>query len=186
MKEYRAELDPLDTLVWKTMEGWDGRNSNRIIKKLDRIIDKNPCLITAYNSKCTILEDEGRTEELTLLIEKAYNIVLDRILDSNGNYPDSLPYSCLENRPLLEVLVNQASEKWASADWNEAEKIMRQLLEMNPDDNHGIRIMLLAVFERIGKNDFWDMFPEDDYSSLEKWFNEKGAGYDVLKGYVGV
>ncbi len=63
---------------------------------------------------------------------------------------------------------------------------MKDILLMNPDDNHGIRIPYLAVMEKIKYRKFWKIFPPNDHSKLENWFNEKAQEHEVLKGYIGV
>lgn len=180
MNEYIAEPQPQDLEVWELMQTWDGTNGIGLRRKLNALIKDNPHLITAYNSRCQILEYEDNLVALLKETKRAYDAVIEVILDDQGDFPESMPYGWLENRPCLSALFNYCLTLWKTLKWEEAESLMRQMLKMNPTDNHGVRFYLLAVLERMAYRTFLDRFPEDNDRTLMQWYEMDSKKFDVL------
>lgn len=64
-----------------------------------------------------------------------------------------LPWSCMENRPALRSLVRRYVLCMDRDDQSGARRQAEQLLQINPDDNHGMRFMLINEYLRCGQDD---------------------------------
>lgn len=185
MREYLAKPNKLAPQVFELEETWNGINGNSIRRKLNVLLKQDPHLIEAYNARRTILEAEDALTALDKEIKKAYEAVLEMILDDQGNYPDHMPWEWLENRPLLEALAVYAYQSWQYSKWEIAEEVYKKLLTMNPLDNQGSRFYYLGVLERIHPRDFLEKFNGEDPEIMFDWFEEEGPKHGELKHFFG-
>jgi len=64
-------------------------------------------------------------------------------------WPKDMPWGYLENRQYLRSIAEKAFAEWEDGNKKEAEKLMRLILKMNPNDNQGIRFCLAGMFADI-------------------------------------
>lgn len=55
-------------------------------------------------------------------------------------------WSWMENRPLLRILMNQLHACWRRGESRQATSLAQQLLRLNPNDNQGIRSLLMNAY----------------------------------------
>ena len=75
------------------------------------------------------------------------------ILSGAGLGDGELPWGVMQNRPLLRLLVTSAYDAQYAGDSASARTRMRDLLRINPNDNHAIRMALVNLDLAAGDND---------------------------------
>ncbi len=89
-----------------------------------------------------------------------------------------------ENRPLLRALLNYAIVLWKNNKIDKVKSLMSKIINMNPNDNQGIRYFLLGIYEGMKFEDFEKVYPEENLDKMEVWYNKIAVKYDNLKIYI--
>jgi len=110
--------------------------------------------------------------------EKEYaNLAFEKTRKVFPEWPDELPWGVIENRQYLRAICDQACVYHIKGDFQEAEKLYRLLLKLNPNDNQGVRYLLAGMFVDLDPQDIDDMFDEgntkQNWSRLEKLVKEQ-------------
>lgn len=92
------------------------------------------------------------------------------VIQGAGVGEGELPWGAVENRPVLRLLVSRAYDTHYAGDATSARKQMRELLQLNPNDNHGIRMTLVNL----------DLAAGDDAAALEVIGRFKDDGSPAL------
>jgi tetratricopeptide (TPR) repeat protein len=142
-------------------------------KRLKQLIKEDPDFLDTYLSLYWILLEEGKKEEAKKILDEAYQRALNLITDKKGNWPDLLEWKWLENRHIIRALVNKGISLWDEGKTEEALKIFRKLLRMNPGDGPGVRYFILAIRMGMSFEEFDKKFEEGGYwtSEIEEWFD---------------
>ncbi|MBK1648241.1 hypothetical protein CKO36_06400 [Rhabdochromatium marinum] len=147
-KPFATQLSSLDDGdIWES-NGWLNFLNHRpqAIDSLDILDD----LATAIEEHPESRLPWIRTRLLRPLLHRAQGI-LERSLSTQG--PHQLPWSVPGNRPLLRLLFRfyrlRVEEGAAAA----AGALLEQLLQLNPDDDHGIRAELMNHYLRQHENE---------------------------------
>lgn len=155
-----------------------------IKRRMKELIERDPNFYDPYVVVADILEDEGKIQEARLYRINAYELAMKRIADKYNNLPTEMHWGFLENRHIMRALQNYARFVWRfDHNTQEALKVFRYLLAVNPNDNQGARYEILAL--RLGLDWGW----EDKYTAniggsivvdpepLEKWFNKNAKKF---------
>lgn len=100
--------------------------------------------------------------------------------EEQGNF-----WAILETRPYMRALEGVASTSWAVGDYEKALAAYRRLLELNPNDNQGVRYVFVEALLTTGADDeleaLFNQYPEEGaaswlYSRALWTFRKEGAG----------
>ena len=178
---YIAPSHTQEEKIYELKEQWDGTNGIGIRRKLNALIKEAPDLIEAYNFRHDILQLEDHLVAMDKEAKRAYQAVITNYF-SDEQFPESMEWGFLENRPILRALYNYAVSCWHPQDKDKAVELFEKLLKMNPNDNQGVRFCLLALYEGMWKKQFFD---DMDESERLVWFQGNHDKYPKLKGYEG-
>jgi hypothetical protein len=178
MKEYTAKPHPAALQAMDLMDQWDGTNGIGLRRKLNALIKEHPDLIQAYNYRREILDHEDNLTAEWKERKRAFEAVMTHYFPDG--LPDSLPWGWLENRPLLTALTLYAESLWVDWKKEEADKLFRKILSMNPEDNQGARFSYLAFLEKISYKDLQDLTRQ---GMVFHWFKSNCAKYTQLETY---
>lgn len=144
-----------------------------LIKKLKAIIKKDPTFFDSYSYLSQILEGQGKLQESLILLNKGYDKCLNLILDEDKNWPDRMEWGWFENRHILRLLLNKGLSEWKIGNKVSALDILRKQLELNPNDNVGVRQFILAIRMGLTLSQFEKKFDKGGYydSELMDWFD---------------
>ncbi len=101
------------------------------------------------------------------LLRRAHSII-DRALTETDS--PKLEWSSMANRPVLRSLVRLIYLEQRLSNFDAADGLAQQVLSLNPNDNHGLRTMVMNSLLRQGKNEravnLADQYPDDLHPDL--------------------
>jgi hypothetical protein len=174
-----------------------GKEAMTAIKiRLQSLIKKQPDYFDLYLLLGDVLLILGAPERRDTLFDRGYQRALNLILDDKGRWPNRLEWSYFNNRPLIRMLSNKADLLWqvGLADpesWRKAFAIYENLLRTNPNDNLGVRYLMLAMLERMTPEEFdmrfttWNEYAGEVSNGLdEPWFSENAPKHVELRWWL--
>lgn len=150
-------------VYYDVCERYAGRSATTIKKQLRGLIEKDPAFLDSYLLLHEILQDEGELEEAEAVLDQAFQRAIRLIADRKGQWPDELRWGWLENRHIIRTIVNKAISLWGESKNDEALDLFRKILRTNPNDNPGVRYLILGI--RMGMS----------YSEFDKQFDRGGV-----------
>lgn len=183
--EFTDKYDPDIGVRWyELLER--GIETKKDADEFTAIMDEAPDFLAPYVELSHSALASGDKEEAYEIALTAYMLAVRRIADSNGDWPETMEWMWLENRPLMRVLHHFAWLLWQFGQPDHAAMIMRRILRMNPGDNQGIRNELLAI--RMGLDpETWDeqFFVNDgpmagrayDGRMISEWFDREAKNF---------
>lgn len=156
-----------------------GKDELTAIKlRLQSLIKKQPDYFDLYLLLGDVLLALGKPEQRDTLFDRGYQRALKLILDGQGQWPDRLEWAFMDNRPLIRMLSNKADLLWhiGTVDpesWRKAFGIYENLLRTNPNDNLGVRYLMLAMLEGMTPDEYGRRF-----TTWNEYAGEVGNGLD--------
>ena len=147
------------------------------------LIDKAPNFIQPYADLCVLYSRlEGVEDELAAIESAGFVISKSLVIDKNGNFPEVLEWGYIENRPIVRFLNMGAEELWQEGNLDEAKGLYEGLLRSNWMDNIGARYCLLAIYQGMSFDDYYNSFEAEDGlgKDIDKWFNKGFKKYPLL------
>lgn len=114
-------------------------------KLFNTVISKVPIHIDALHHLAIIFDDKGKSEEARQLWIKGVEIGRNAF-SPKFTSGDHLEWGWLENRPFLRCLHGLAIATLDDGDVVEATGLFEELLLYNPDDNQGVRELLIEMY----------------------------------------
>jgi len=172
VREFIDEFRPVMGKYYELVEREHLMKRSSVKRKLRQLIKEDPDFLDTYLFLYEILLEEGKKEEAEKVLDEAYQRALKLITDKKGRWPDLLEWGWLENRHIIRTLLNKGVSFWEEGNTEEALKIFRNLLRMNPNDNPGVRYYILAVRMGMSLEEFEGTFEEGGYwtSKIIEWF----------------
>jgi tetratricopeptide (TPR) repeat protein len=139
------ELDSLYDAFDKGCELLENGQVTQAEKVLRDVTHRTPIHIDALHHLAIILDGKGKSEEARQLWSKGVEI-------GRSAFPrkfisgDHLEWSWLENRPFLRCLQGLGIATLSDGDIQKAVEIFEELLSYNPNDNQGVREILLEIY----------------------------------------
>jgi tetratricopeptide (TPR) repeat protein len=130
------------------MEHWWAGDRRRALKLFRRALELDPQHADAHNH-LGIASWEARRLKAA---EQHFRAAIDggqRHVERDGA---RVPWGITENRPYLRGLANLALVLSEQRKWPEALAIHRRMLELNPNDNQGVRWLIGVELLRVGDN----------------------------------
>lgn len=148
------------TMAWlrlcESLEGIErkAKTYRAYLNKLDRLIEKEPDLLDAYNAAgavCLELAEKTQSDGWVDIAYEYYSRAFDRSYELiPDGFKGQIIWGILDNRPFLRshhglILCHLQSKKYT-----EAAKLMEKHLKWNPNDNIGIRYLMGDTYLHIG------------------------------------
>lgn len=132
--EYEKYYDAMDYL--------NAGNTAKAKKLLKEILQSDIEFVDAYNGLAAAYGDEKNKQKARESAEVAFKLTKEKFL----KWPQEMHWGELDNRPYLRAICNEAIYSHEDGNINEAEKLYRLLLKLNPGDNQGVRYLLAVLF----------------------------------------
>ena len=134
-------------------DAWDEPNRVHRVKMARQALKTSPDCADAY---VLLAEDDARTEKQALEYYQAgvdagrRALGEDFFLDSEniGRF-----WGILSTRPYMRALSGLGNSQWEMGKGEEAVKIYRELLRLNPNDNQGVRYSLVNLLLKLDQED---------------------------------
>jgi tetratricopeptide (TPR) repeat protein len=114
-------------------------------KLFNTVISKVPIHIDALHHLAIILDGKEKSEEARQLWTKGVEIGRS-VFSTKFTYGDHLEWGWLENRPFLRCLHGLATATLDEGNIAKATELFEELLSYNPDDNQGVRELLMEMY----------------------------------------
>lgn len=127
---------------YDAMEALDLGKISMAKRLLQKALDLDIEFIDAYNGLTSVYEDQGNKE----MAKKCAGLAFDLTRKMFPNWPKNMHWGELDNRQYLRAICNEAIYLHEEGRKKEAESLYKLLLELNPNDNQGVRYLLAALF----------------------------------------
>ena len=120
-------------------------------KDLRLLVEGYPEFIDAFHHLAIILYESDRYSEASEYWQYAVEVGLQAVPETFKVGSHRLPWIILENRPFLRAYHSWGLKHLNCADIQTASSIFQTILAMNPNDNQGIRSLLVDCYFRLNK-----------------------------------
>jgi len=157
----RSAVDEAQQLIY---DAWEAPTRQRAVALAMRALDISADCADAYN---VLAEETAKSlEEAVDLYRKGVEAG-ERALGKKA-FKEDVGYfwGILETRPYMRARAGLAQSLWETGRREEAVEHYRELLWLNPNDNQGIRDLLMSCFIELGR--------DEDAESLYKQYEDDG------------
>jgi tetratricopeptide (TPR) repeat protein len=116
-----------------------------------QLVAELPEFIDAWHHLAMLLQETGREEEAFQIWERTVKMGLDCFPESFRRGTDLLMWGHLDNRPFLRAYHGYALELQDRERLEEALGIFEHLLDLNPNDNQGVRALASDLYFAFGR-----------------------------------
>lgn len=151
-----------------------------ILNSLVQLTQQFPYFLPVYEDIIRLISSYESTAELDSIeneITKLWINACHDLVDKEHLQNRSVPWTWMENRPLLRGLYTDAEQKWEINEFEKANSIFQMLLKMCPNDNIGARYAEQATREKMSLATFNQRFVKNENGftyyntdNLESWF----------------
>lgn len=158
--------DPLELAQELMYDAWDSADPKQRITLAQKALKVSPLCADAYN---LLAEEKARTQDEALTYyQKAVEAGKEALGPDGFNEYAGHFWGFLETRPYMRARAGLGAALWAVGERDAAVDNFKEMLELNPGDNQGIRYILAAKLLEMGKLDDLKALLEmhaDDYSA---------------------
>ncbi len=175
-------------LYWEFLESPEVDDVKKSIKALKSMIKKDANFFDPYITLHEYYLMDRDFKKAIEIMEKGFKRAID-LIDSNGRFPDELPWGFIENRHIIRMIFNFAMFIWANDDKELAFKMFMELLKSNHNDNIGARYSIVAILEGFSsQEEYEEQFESKDgmgleYEALEEWFYKAAEKHKNVLGW---
>ena len=130
--------------------------------EFEKIIEDDPEFIDAYSSVGFIELDFFNNGNAFHYFSQGYQLG-KKLIPKNFN--GQIIWGMMENRPFLRTMQGLGLSYLFMREWENASKIFKKMLSYNPNDNQGIRALIIESYLALGKFEdvlkIQKLFPED-------------------------
>ncbi|MFA4817423.1 MAG: hypothetical protein WC608_01700 [Parcubacteria group bacterium] len=135
-------MDDKYEYYYEAMESLSVGNIFKAKKLLKKSLLLDVEFIDGYNGFVAVSEDEENKKKAKEYSEIAFRLTREKF----SKWPREMHWGDLDNRPYLRAICNKAIYFHEDGKKDEAEKLYRLLLKLNPCDSQGVRYLLAALF----------------------------------------
>jgi tetratricopeptide (TPR) repeat protein len=141
--------DPLDQAQGVIYEAWESRDKRRRITLARKALSISPLCADAYN---ILAQEAAATQEEALAYYQQAVRAGEQALGREGfeQYAGHF-WGFLETRPYMRARLGLGEALWVTGEKDAAIQNFKEMLELNPGDNQGIRYILAAKLLDIGR-----------------------------------
>jgi len=104
-----------------------------------------------------------------------------------GAFPKKLEWTVFENRPYMIAIQSLGLINWRENNIKDAKEFFKLLLDMNPNDNQGIRYCMAFIYKGLTWDDFGKIEEEcskkGDYKLMDTILQEQNSVYKFWRGF---
>jgi tetratricopeptide (TPR) repeat protein len=149
---------------------WHESNYSDAEKIYRKLIKDFPEFIDVYHHLALLLNKTERDQEAFNVWQKAVDIGKQCLPESFYFGRDQLPWIILENRPFLRAYHSLGLAYHQSGEVEKALSIFMNILDMNPNDNQGVRGLVIDCYFRLRRPGdvlkICDRFPRDGMETV--------------------
>jgi tetratricopeptide (TPR) repeat protein len=166
-------------------ENYSENNKGKTKTSLQKLIKEDPLYLEPYLLLKDILECDDKDNDGDKLLDKAYNIALKTILDNKNQWPDKLEWDCQENRHLIRTFIVKGIYFWKKNEREKALDLFIRLLKSDPNDDCGVRYLILGIKEGLKYEDFNERFESEGFwdIDIDEWFFDKSVKFKEEFGW---
>lgn len=131
--------------VWEAMERFNAGFVRTAWLALDRVVRESPECLAAINHLALMSKEAGWSTGSMRLWRHAVAVGRSALPADFQIGRDRLPWGILENRSYLRACTGLALALERSGELGEAESLYLEVLALNPDDNQGVRQLLVDL-----------------------------------------
>lgn len=131
--------------IYEALERYRAGSVRIALLTLERVVRESPECLAAINGLANILAENGRSAASMTLWRHAVAMGRSALPADFQVGRDRLPWGVLDNRSYLRACTGLALSLERSGELEEAEALYQDLLSLNPDDNQGIRQLLVDL-----------------------------------------
>jgi len=121
------------------LNGGDTSAAKRFLKKAIKIDED---FVAAYMGLTAVFKEKEDEKN----IRKYTNLAYQKTRKIFPQWPERMIWGVLQNRQYLRAVCDKAALFHNDGDTEEAERLYRLILKLNPNDNQGVRYYLAALF----------------------------------------
>jgi tetratricopeptide (TPR) repeat protein len=145
-EKYDDNLSAAQEIIY---DAWDETDRRKRIALAKKALAISPLCADAYG---LLAEDAGTVEE-ALALHREGVAAGERALGANAFVEDvGYFWGLLETRPYMRARHGLATSLWQTGEKEEAIDHYKDMLRLNPDDNQGIRYLLLDALLELGRD----------------------------------
>jgi tetratricopeptide (TPR) repeat protein len=152
-----------DDYYYEAMEYLDAGDADYAIKLLRKAIDLDEHCVQSYVGMASAYLQKGNHKKFAEYVNKAFEET-KRIFPK---WPEEMRWGIIENRQFLRAICYKADLHWQENEKEEAIKLFKLLLKLNPNDNQGIRYLLAGLYAGLSSADIDDYF--DRGNKMQNW-----------------
>jgi len=171
--EYPESTFHLDDRLYEGVDLMNSGGENEAEEIFRTIIKEFPEHIDAYHHLAMVMDSQGMKEESLRLWEKAVDVGMQCFPDDFTVGKDLLEWGWIENRPFLRASHGLGLAYLEKGEVEKAVSIFNDMLSFNPNDNQGIRALLVECNFALNK-------PEEVFKVCDKYPDDAMA--DTLYG----
>ncbi|MGH2612720.1 MAG: tetratricopeptide repeat protein [Rhabdochlamydiaceae bacterium] len=148
--EFSYEMMDLQGTIYDIVESIP-QSPSKARRELEAIIEKYPYAFDAYDRLAFIIYHIYRK------LDESIELLQRGLLRSSELFPEgfilgksNLPWAVMENRPFLRMYSSLGFRLLDRAETEQATRILEDILEMNPEDNQGLREVLCSCYFKVG------------------------------------
>jgi len=153
---------------YDAMESLNGGDTGTAKRFLKKAIKTDEDFVAAYMGMTAVFKEEEDKKN----IRKYTNLAYQKTRKIFPQWPERMIWGVLQNRQYLRAICDKAALFHNDGDVEEAERIYRLILKLNPGDNQGVRYLIAGMFAGLMPQDIDDMFDEgnesQNWDKLEK------------------
>jgi tetratricopeptide (TPR) repeat protein len=154
-REWEFEYPRLEWEIYESFHGaieyWQMGNAVTAEETYRQLIDDYPEFIDAHHHLALLLGETGRGEEAFQIWQEVVALGLACLPQEFEMGRDTLPWLMVENRPFLRAYHGLGLEYLDRGEIEAALAIFNNMLAMNPDDNQGIRALVVDCNFRLNR-----------------------------------
>lgn len=125
---------------------WRAGNLHRSEHLFRLLIIEYPEFVDAYHHLAMLLDETGRKKEAFEIWQKAVQLTIDCFISGFCDDGKQLPWGLLDNRPFLRAYHGLGLMHLKRREIQKALSIFSNILRMNPNDNQGVRALVIHCY----------------------------------------
>lgn len=146
----RSALEEAQGLIY---QAWESPNRSQRIKLARRALEISPDCADAY---VVLAEFNAKTPaEARALYEQGVKAGERALAEAGYEFKELVEHfwGVVETRPYMRARLGLAQALWALGEFAQAADHMREMLRLNPNDNQGVRYLLVTLLTQMGDDD---------------------------------
>jgi len=155
--------------------------AKKALKLLDAALKMDEDYVQTYIGFICAYGNLGKEKEYEDAVKTAYQKTLKKF----PKWPKEMSWYDMDNRAYLRAIQYMAEWYWDNEEKDEAIKLFKLLLKLNPGDNQGARYEIAGLYAGLCGNDINEMFDKgnanQNWDALERLVSEQNKKHKFWK-----